>query len=151
MTLTDLPRAAFRTLAQMTALAVLVGILSLSPHRAAAQDGDPAIEGVITRQIEAFLSEDVERAFTFASPMIQQMFVTPQRFGQMVRQGYPMVWRPSEVTMGELRVERGRPVQSVILRDAAGALFIADYEMIQIDGAWRINGVRIRRAPDAGA
>ncbi|MEL6234352.1 MAG: DUF4864 domain-containing protein [Pseudomonadota bacterium] len=151
MTVTDLPRQASRRLAQLSAMLLLATAIIVSAPRAGAQDSDPAIEGVITRQIEAFLSNDVDRAFTFASPMIQQMFVTPQRFGQMVRQGYPMVWRPSEVTMGELRRERGRLVQSVILRDGAGALFIADYEMIEIDGAWRINGVRIRRAPDAGA
>ena len=29
--------------------------------------------------------------------MIQGMFGTPARFGLMVRNGYPMVWRPAEV------------------------------------------------------
>jgi hypothetical protein len=128
-------------------LALLIALPTATP----AQTREPGIESVITGQIEAFRAEDLPRAFTFASPMIQQMFRDPQNFGVMVRNGYPMVWRPSEVTMGELRSENGRLVQSVILRDMAGKLFVAEYEMIELDGQWRINGVRIRQVPDAGA
>lgn len=128
-------------LAPFTLLALLV-----LPAPAAAQGRDPAIEAVIAQQIEAFRANDLDRAFTFASPMIQSIFRTPQRFGVMVRNGYPMVWRPAEVAMGRLRIAGETRFQDVILRDMAGQLHIAEYEMIRVNGEWRINGVRLRRA-----
>ena len=56
------------------------------------------IEGVIGNQIEAFKADNFVEAFEFASPNIRGMFRTPENFGRMVTQGYPMVWRPAEVT-----------------------------------------------------
>ena len=38
-------------------------------------------------------------------------------------------------------------MQLMYLEDRRGILHLAAYEMTQIDGMWRINGVRIRRAP----
>lgn len=111
---------------------------------------EDAIRSVIEDQIEAFLSNDLTGAFTHASPTIQRLFGTPGRFGQMVRDGYPMVWRPDEVTFLPITDANGRLVQPVMLRDSAGALHILDYDMIQTDDGWKIDGVRLRRPP-AGA
>ena len=105
------------------------------------------IEGVISAQIDAFLEDDFERAFTHASPTIRRTFRTPQRFGQMVRQGYPMVWRPEEVEFLSLEQREGGLWQTVLVRDGDGALHILDYQMIELDGRWLINAVRLRRAP----
>ena len=52
---------------------------------------DDAARQVISDQIAAFQQDDFETAFTYASPMIKGIFGTPERFGQMVREGYPMV------------------------------------------------------------
>ncbi|HEU0221722.1 MAG TPA: DUF4864 domain-containing protein [Paracoccaceae bacterium] len=117
---------------------------------AAAGEREAGIQSIIRQQIAAFRANDLERAFSFASPDIRAMFGNAQNFGRMVQQGYPMVWRPDDVRMGELSEQAGRLVQAVILRDATGALFIADYEMIEVGGAWRIDGVRIRRFEEAG-
>lgn len=109
------------------------------------------IEQVISAQIEAFLADDFETAFTYASPAIRNAFRTPERFGQMVRNGYPMVWRPSEVEF--LSIERrGRGLwQNVLVRDAEGALHILEYQMILGEGGWKINAVRVRKADDGVA
>ncbi|MET4102082.1 hypothetical protein ABIE58_001510 [Roseovarius sp. MBR-78] len=112
------------------------------------QAQDSAARAVIADQIAAFQADDVTRAYDLASPFIQGKFQTPEIFGRMVREGYPMVWRPSEVTFLEAREVGGRLWQDVFLRDAAGRGFIAEYEMIEIEGALRINGVRIREAPE---
>lgn len=121
----------------------------LLPTPVLAQAGD-SIEGVIRRQIEAFLQDDFATAFTFASPGIQGMFGTPQNFGRMVRQGYPMVWRPSDLRFLGVEDRGGRRVQTVMIEDAAGTLHMLEYSMVQVDGAWRIAGVRILRAPEVG-
>ncbi|NVK60379.1 MAG: DUF4864 domain-containing protein, partial [Rhodobacteraceae bacterium] len=70
---------------------LMVGLMLAAP--AGAQEAD-AIQGVIRGQMDAFRTGDVDAAFEFASPGIQGLFGTADSFGQMVREGYPMVWHP---------------------------------------------------------
>jgi hypothetical protein len=112
---------------------------------------EPAIEGTIQSQIDAFLKDDFVTAFTFATPNLRTMFRTPENFGAMVRQGYPMVWRPEDVTFGDLRSIAGGLYQMVIVKDAAGDMHYLDYRMEMIDGEWRIAGVQILQAPEVTA
>jgi hypothetical protein len=112
---------------------------------------EPGIESTIQSQMDAFLKDDVVTAFTFASPNIRNMFQTPENFGRMVQQGYPMVWRPEDVTFGDLRSIAGGLYQTVIVKDAAGNLHHLDYRMEMIDGEWRIAGVQILQAPEVTA
>ena len=111
----------------------------------------PAIESTIQSQIDAFLRDDFAAAFAFASPTIQNIFHTPENFGTMVRNGYPMVWRPGSVRYGDLREIDGALWQEVIVTDDAGRLHALAYRMEQIDGAWRIAGVQILPGPDLSA
>lgn len=115
----------------------------------AAQETD--IRGVISNQITAFQADDFGAAFGFASPNIKGIFGSPERFGAMVRQGYPMVHRPEEVRYLGLRMEAGRQVQRVMIRDGAGRVHFLDYEMIEAEGGWQINGVRLLPPQGAGA
>lgn len=127
-----------------------VAVAAMLAGPAAAQDKD-AITGVIQSQIEAFLKDDFATAFTFASPGIKRMFGNPDRFGLMVREGYPMVWRPADVQYLELRSEGGAPVQKVLITDQNGATHVLEYFMQAGEDGWQISGVRILRAPGVGA
>ena len=109
-----------------------------------------AIEDVIGRQLEAFNQRDVEMAWTYASPMIQGMFGNSANFGMMVQRGYPMVWTNSDVRYLELREIGGRLWQKVMVRDENGGLHILDYQMIETENGWQVNGVSILPAPDVG-
>ena len=129
-------------------LALILLLAGLAP--AAAQD-QGAIEDTIGSQLEAFNARDIDEAWSYASPMIQGMFGTPQNFGMMVQRGYPMVWTNSEVRFLELREINGRLWQKIMLRDEAGGLHILDYQMIETEDGWQINGVQILPAPDVGA
>ena len=102
---------------------------------ASAQEGP--IQNTIRAQIEAFQADDFALAFTFASPNIHALFGTPQAFGKMVREGYPMVYRPTDVAMLELRF--------------IGGAYWLDYQMIERPEGWRINAVQMQEAPDVGA
>jgi hypothetical protein len=124
---------------------------ALAAGSARAQDAGDAIRDVIARQMEAFKADDFVTAFTFASPGIQAMFGSPDRFGEMVQNGYPMVWRPADVRFSGIDTREGQTVQSVVVTDQSGAVHVLDYFMISEDGAWRINGVMLRRPADAGA
>jgi hypothetical protein len=127
-------------------LAILAVWLSAAVMPARADDGS-AIRAVIEDQIAAFQRDDLDAAFAHAAPGIQAKFGDPARFGQMVRQGYPMVWRPARVEMLGLETTPRGPTQSVLFEDGAGTLWQADYYMEEIDGRWRIAGVQIRRLP----
>ena len=116
---------------------------------AAAQE-EP-IRNTIQSQIEAFRADDFARAFTFASPTIKGMFGTPENFGAMVKQGYPMVYRPAEVQMMDLREVAGALWQRVRITDQAGAGWYLDYMMVETPEGWQINAVQILPAPDVGA
>jgi hypothetical protein len=115
------------------------------------QAQDNPIEAVINDQITAFLADDFEAAFTYASPNIRQIFGSAQRFGQMVRDGYPMVHRPTEVRMLEQRPLGEGIDQRVLIRDAAGRLHLLSYMMIETAQGWQINGVQILQTPEVGA
>lgn len=132
--------------------AILAGTATFCAVISEAEEIDgAAITGVIADQITAFAADDFATAFGYASPGIRGIFGTPERFGQMVREGYPMVWRPSDVDYLELRQDNGSVVQEVLIRDAAGVAWLLDYDMVRSGSGWQIDGVRIRPAPALGA
>lgn len=129
-------------------LAVLTTFL-LAAFPVVAQE-DP-IQSTIEQQIEALQADDFATAFSYASPTIQGLFGTPENFGQMVQLGYPMVYRPSDVQMLDLRDIAGALYQRVLIRDAEGRGFLLDYQMIETPDGWKINGVDMLRQPEVGA
>ena len=128
-------------------LALAATILLAMPAKA----NEDAIQSVISSQIAAFQADDFTKAFTFASPTIQRLFGNPETFTEMVQRGYPMVWRPDEFRFLEQRERAGNLWQRVLFRDQQGVVHILDYQMVRIDGFWRINGVQILAAPETGA
>ncbi|WP_209835315.1 DUF4864 domain-containing protein [Ruegeria sp. HKCCE3926] len=109
------------------------------------------IEANISAQIQAFKADDFATAFTFASPSIQRLFQNPDNFGQMVRNGYPMVWRPADIRFLELREIAGALWQKVMITDANGRVHILDYQMIHLEDGWKINGVQLLGNADTAA
>lgn len=109
------------------------------------------IEAVISGQIDAFLTDDFVTAFTYASPMIRDIFRTPENFGAMVRGGYPMVWRPTDLTFLELHEEDGALWQTVRITDTQGAVHYLGYQMVELENGWKINAVQVLKAPGLSA
>lgn len=126
-------------------LAMVAGMAG--PVRAQSAD----IEATISAQIEAFQADDFARAFTYASPTIQNLFGTPENFGGMVRSGYPMVWRPAKVQYLVLRERSGGLWQKVLITDGSGRLHVLDYQMIELENGWKINGVQMIEPGKASA
>ncbi len=124
-------------------------LIWIATSAAMADEPAEAIQSTISGQITAFLADDFAAAFEFASPTIKQIFGTSERFGQMVRQGFPMVWRPADVRFLDLRDEAGRLIQRVMIRDGAGQVHLLDYQMIQTEKGWQINGVALVNDGDA--
>ena len=121
------------------ALGFIIAWAGFAAAPAEAQEAD--IQGVITSQIEAFKVDDFDTAFTFAAPTIQNIFRTPENFGRIGSQGYPMVWRPADVDYLELRTEGQVSVQKVIITDQKGGVHVLDYRMVETSAGWKISGV----------
>ncbi len=108
------------------------------------------IQNTIQSQIDALRADDFAGAFAFASPNIKGIFGTPENFGAMVKNGYPMVYRPAEVEMLDLRDVAGNLWQRVRITDQAGRGHYLDYMMIETPEGWQINAVQLSPAPDVG-
>ncbi len=126
-------------------MSVVVMVLAMALPVKADED---AIRSVISNQIEAFQADDFAKAFTYASPKIQGIFGTAENFGTMVRQGYPMVWRPADVQFLDTEIEGGRLWQNVMIRDAAGRIHVLGYEMVTSENGWKINAVKVQKVPE---
>jgi len=136
----------------MRQLFLCLVMLCLPVLSAQAQEArNPAIETVIQQQFDAFRAEDVGTAFSFASPNIKGMFGTPENFGRMVRNGYPMVWRPAKVQFLDLRKVAGNLWQRVMVTDQAGRTHLLDYQMVETAQGWQINGVQLLPQTGVGA
>lgn len=100
-----------------------------------------AIRTVVEQQLKALRADDGERAFSFATPQIQQQFDTAERFMHMVKIAYQPVYRPRSVMFEGLTWIQSLPAQQVMLMAETGELVRAYYLMErQSDQQWRIAG-----------
>jgi hypothetical protein len=108
-----------------------------------------AVRAVVEAQLAAFAADDAKRAFSYASPSIREMFGTPDRFMEMVRTGFPVVYRPAAVIfLNPVRLE-GQLFEGVQLTDADGSVWLATYRLErQPDKSWRISGCDVQ--PSSG-
>jgi hypothetical protein len=105
-----------------------------------------AVRLVIEKQLAAFENDDAEQAFAFASPKIQDMFITARNFMDMVRISYPVVYRPASLSFQVPYVEGDEVWQIVEMRDAQGMDWTALYTLLRrADGLWLINGCVLKR------
>jgi Domain of unknown function (DUF4864) len=99
----------------------------------------------IEAQLAAFSADDADKAFSFASESIQKTFGDAQRFIEVVKASYAVVYRPASVLF--LKPERvaDETVQGVQMTDEEGRLWLAAYRMQrQPDSSWRIDGCLLR-------
>jgi hypothetical protein len=131
--------------------AILFLALGLTQGAAHAADeaGREAARATVARQIEAFRTDDAATAYAQAAPAIQGMFPSPDTFLAMVRKGYAAVYRART-----FRVDRVEDVGTdgvalgATVQDEAGADWLALYTLEkQSDGAWRITGCQLTKAP----
>jgi len=132
------------------ALAALQGVAFAQEPQVSADDAR-ALQAVIRAQLAAFAEDQAGKAFAYATPSIQRAFVTPENFLAMVRNSYPVVYRPAAVAFlapfPASAADGAQVLQPVRMTDADGLLWIAVYMMQrQPDGAWLTNGCRLARS-----
>ena len=114
---------------------------------ALAAQPDPDVEAagrVVMQQLDAFRRGDFDAAFAFASATIHEQF-DRGRFEQMVRGGYPEIARSvSAVIDGSKRGDTGQVYLFLSIHGDNGNVVEAVYELVNEQGAWRVNGVVTR-------
>ena len=99
------------------------------------------VRETISSQIDAFKQNDFNRAYTFAAPNIQAQFPSPEVFGLMVRNGYPVIWRPKSFKFTEFKNLGNRCIQRILFQSYNGSLETYDYILEKNDDVWKIAGV----------
>jgi len=104
------------------------------------------IVAVVQQQLDAFQSDDFEKAYSFASPIIKQIFQNADEFSKMVKSGYQAVYRPKSINFGPVELIDGMPILIVYLVGPDGDFVTATYTMQkQESGEWLINGCTLNK------
>ena len=106
-----------------------------------------AARAVIEGQLAALAADDAKRAFGYATPALREQFGTPENFIEMVRTGYPVVYRPQSVAFLKPQWLAGELVQGVHMSDDQGVLWLALYRLQrQKNKSWRISACQLVQA-----
>lgn len=129
-----------------------VGFLA-GPAVAADEAARSQARAAVERQIEAFRKDDAATAYAQAAPSIQTMFPSPDTFIAMVKKGYSPVYRARRFSVDRIEdAGDDRMALGVTLQDEDGVDWMALYTLEkQSDGAWRINGCQLVKAPGSNA
>ncbi|SFR61996.1 protein of unknown function [Marinobacter daqiaonensis] len=125
---------------------LLVLALVTAVPKVTAGSAEADIRDTILRQIEAFATDDHQRAWDIASEGIQRRFGTSEVFLSMVEQAYPAIHRATAIEFREYVPHGYFDIQVVRLTGPQGARWNAYYRMVEEDGQWRIAGVRVQKA-----
>ena len=135
----------------MKNLSVVIGLMALftmAPIAVAEEASETAIHDVITRQLDAIKKDDASEAFSIASPDIQTIFGNSAMFMSMVQRGFPQIYRSVGHKFLNIDTSAGKLKQRVLIESEKGSV-IVQYDMIEIDGHWRINGCLIEKVDEA--
>lgn len=124
--------------------ALIACLLLAMPLRA--EDPVETTRNVIAQQIDAFLKDDADKAYSFAAPGIRARYPDKDAFLAMVRKSYEPVYRPGNYAFGRSRmVGNGALVlHEVMISGRDGRNWRAIYQLLlQGDGSYKIGGVMV--------
>ena len=127
---------------------LIILFLSFKVEASILSDKDESdIVNVVKLQLEAFQQDDFEKAYSYASPIIKQIFKNADEFKNMIKSGYQAVYRPKSINFGPVELIDGVPILIVYLVDPEGIFVTATYTMQKQDtGKWLINGCMLNKA-----
>jgi hypothetical protein len=142
-------RRLLKSLLLLAALAATLAAPALGQGVGLGEADRQQIRQIIQKQLNAFQKDDGALAFSYATPMIHDIFRTPENFMAMVKGGYLPVYRPREVEFRDIVDVQGQLTQRVRLVGPDGKPVIALYFMErQPDGSWLINGCMLTEDDD---
>lgn len=106
-------------------------------------------QSAIRAQMKAFLEDDAEAAYSFASPEIRAKFPDKLAFLEMVKRNYRHLYRPGHFAFGRSKVVGDDVIQEVLVSGSDGKDWTALYSLVRgPDGGYTVNGViMVQTAP----
>ena len=98
---------------------------------------------IIESQIQAFLDENAELAYSYAAPLIKMKFNNPLEFMSMVKNYYEPVYNPKQFYFIDARYFEGAIYHQLQVISQQDESFLATYSLIQDEGKWKISGCSV--------
>ena len=98
---------------------------------------------IIESQIQAFLDENAELAYSYAAPLIKMKFNNPLEFMSMVKNYYEPVYNPKQFYFIDARYFEGAIYHQLQIISQQDESFLATYSLIQDEGKWKISGCAV--------
>lgn len=98
---------------------------------------------IIESQIQAFLDENAELAYSYAAPLIKMKFNNPLEFMSMVKNYYEPVYNPKQFYFIDARYFDGAVYHQLQVISQQNESFLATYSLIQDEGIWKISGCAV--------
>ena len=98
---------------------------------------------IIESQIQAFLDENAELAYSYAAPLIKMKFNNPLEFMSMVKNYYEPVYNPKQFYFIDARYFEGAIYHQLQVVSQQDESFLATYSLIQDEGKWKISGCAV--------
>jgi ketosteroid isomerase-like protein len=129
--------------------ATIIAVIFTGLTSTAALSGEAernAAQTVIEKQFAAFRENRDMEAYSYASPILRQIFPTSDAFMTMVRNKYPMVHHPEHFEFSSAKeLANGQVQQDVMIVGQDGKDYVATYTLQQqADGNWLINSVTLK-------
>ncbi len=139
----------FMALGVVVVLVALAGFLAGRLRPAFDRADADAIRDAVSRQINAFLTDDASVAFSCAAPRLQRKYRSGNAFIAAMKTAYRPIYRPLAYRFGELVRAHTGPTQLLHVTGPQGIDWIVSCYMEEQPGKeWRIAGFHIRRAGD---
>ena len=100
-------------------------------------------QSIIESQIQAFLDENAELAYSYAAPMIKMKFTNPVEFMSMVKNYYEPVYNPKQFYFLDAKYYEGAIYHQLQVISQKNESFLATYSLIQDEGRWKISGCAV--------
>ena len=103
-----------------------------------------AVQTVVQNQLAAFASGNADKAFSYAAPDLRKSIGSSAAFMAMVKNSYPVVYRPASAVFLKAEGSGDEVVQKVHMLDTSGTPYLAVYSLQrQKDKTWRISGCAV--------
>ena len=121
----------------------LLGISSLAKSEISYEKEFDETQFIIESQIQAFLDDNAELAYSYAAPLIKMKFNNPLEFMSMVKNYYEPVYNPKQFYFIDARYFEGAIYHQLQVISQKDESFLATYSLIQDEGKWKISGCAV--------
>ena len=100
-------------------------------------------ENIIKSQIQAFIDNDAEKAFSYAAPIIKLRFENPLAFMNMVEKYYEPVYNPKQYYFLNAKHFEGSIYHQLQIISQSNLSYLATYSLVKDNNEWKISGCAV--------